>query len=34
MKIGSFDLEKDVTFIISEFSDNYNGVLQNAINSI
>jgi sialic acid synthase SpsE len=34
MKIGSFDLKKDVIFIIAEVSYNYNGVLQNAINSI
>ncbi|EDZ62358.1 Sialic acid synthase [Sulfurimonas gotlandica GD1] len=34
MKIGSFDLEKDGTFIIAELSANHNGSLENALNSI
>ena len=34
MKIGSFDLEKDGTYIIAELSANHNGKLQNALDSI
>ena len=34
MKIGSFDLEKDGTYIIAELSANHNGSLQNALETI
>ncbi len=34
MKIGSFDLEKDGTYIIAELSANHNGSLQNALDTI
>jgi pseudaminic acid synthase len=34
MKIGSFDLNKDGTYIIAEMSANHNGVLQNALDTI
>lgn len=34
MKIGSFDLEKDGTYIIAELSANHNGSLQNALDAI
>lgn len=34
MKIGSFDLEKDGTYIIAELSANHNGDLQNALDTI
>ncbi len=34
MKIGSFDLNCDGTFIIAELSANHNGDLQNALNTI
>lgn len=34
MKIGSFDLKKDGTYIIAELSANHNGSLQTALNTI
>ena len=34
MKIGSFDLERDGTYIIAELSANHNGDLQNALDTI
>ena len=34
MKIGSFDLERDGTFIIAELSANHNGDLKNALEAI
>ena len=34
MKIGSFDLEKDGTYIIAEMSANHNGSLENALDTI
>jgi len=34
MQIGSFDLEKDGTFIIAEMSANHNGSLQTALDTI
>jgi pseudaminic acid synthase len=34
MKIGSFDFNKDKTFIVAELSANHNGSLQNALDSI
>ncbi|MDD2357037.1 MAG: pseudaminic acid synthase [Thiovulaceae bacterium] len=34
MKIGSFDLVKDGTYIIAELSANHNGSLQNALDTI
>ncbi|RBQ32740.1 pseudaminic acid synthase [Arcobacter sp. FW59] len=34
MKIGSFDLKKDGTFIIAELSANHNGSLQTALDTI
>jgi len=34
MKIGSFDLERDGTFIIAELSANHNGNLKNALEAI
>lgn len=34
MKIGSFNLEKDGTYIIAELSANHNGSLQNALDTI
>ncbi|MBD3796111.1 MAG: pseudaminic acid synthase, partial [Epsilonproteobacteria bacterium] len=34
MKIGSYDLTKDGTYIIAEMSANHNGSLENALQTI